>query len=450
MTVKPATLERPEDAAAKPPFLPAGEYQTKAADFDYIEEEWFASGIDDAGRPYKTQIVVRLPRDPAKFSGTMLVEPLHVGRVAPIYMYSSPYMLRSGHGWACVASQKAALDVQVKPTAKEHYAGLHIETSSSQPPRVAPPGLNAGKEALGAFWDELARFNEASSAILAQAGAAIKAKAGPFAPYAIRNVLLIGHSQTGWVTSNYVFDAHASHRLANGRSVFDGYFPSGMPRGPYGPRDVPLIQLVSEGDMPNGSLPILPGYENRVFRRPDSDASNDRYRLYELASMPHMGTRYAPHNNPRNWAPLLGGKTDGVIMNSLPHHELFNAALDHLVQWVARGTVPPHAERIETDAKGQYFARDIFGNSRGGVRCAQIDVPHTTYHATPVDADGVPVWATVGTEVPFDKARMAALYGTPANYLARFETRLDELVGEGWLLAEDRPKLHAEAVALTW
>ena len=53
-TVQPATLERPSPAKSPPPFVPFGYSRPKTA--DYIEEEWFASGVDDTGHPYKTQI----------------------------------------------------------------------------------------------------------------------------------------------------------------------------------------------------------------------------------------------------------------------------------------------------------------------------------------------------------------------------------------------------------
>ena len=67
----------------------------------------------------------------------------------------------------------------------------------------------------------------------------------------------------------------------------------------------------------------------------------------------------------------------------------------------------------------------------------QLDVPHSTYHANPLRADGTPSCLTVGCEEPFDAEQLRALYGDKAGYLERFNHRLDELVAEGWLLAED-------------
>ena len=45
------------------------------------------------------------------------------------------------------------------------------------------------------------------------------------------------------------------------------------------------------------------------------------------------------------------------------------------------------------------------------------------------------------------RSSCAALYGDQAGYVERFEPRLDELVAEGWLLAEDADEMRREAEA---
>jgi hypothetical protein len=131
-------------------------------------------------------------------------------------------------------------------------------------------------------------------------------------------------------------------------------------------------------------------------------------------------------------------------MNSLPHFELFAMTLDHLVRWVADGTVPPRAERLEVGPDG-YFATDEHGNTLGGVRCVQLDVPHSTYRPNPLLADGRPSYVTVGSDEPFDSEALRALYGDKAGYLGRFKNRLDELASDGWLLDDDADEMRREA-----
>jgi hypothetical protein len=262
---------------------------------------------------------------------------------------------------------------------------------------------------------------------------------GPLAGYNVRHVLLVGHSQTGHVTTNFVKNAHESHRRAGGAPVFDGYFPAGNAGALFGPRDVPLVQVVSDGDMAASA-------ERRGHRRADSDEPTDRYRLYELAGVSHMGTRHPPHSDPKPWNERLSGAiAANAVMNSLPHDELFNVSLNHLVQWVAKGTVPPRAARIEIDPDGRFIAKDENGNSRGGVRCAQMDVPRAIYYSSPRKADGTPVGGIVGTEAAFDKPTMQKLYQTRTTYIARFDKRLDELIGQGWLLGADARDMRDEA-----
>ena len=56
-----------------------------------------------------------------------------------------------------------------------------------------------------------------------------------------------------------------------------------------------------------------------------------------------------------------------------------SVALNHLWQWLDKGTVPPHADRIymdyNTDGDGSLMALDEFGNVKGGIRTTYVDVP---------------------------------------------------------------------------
>jgi hypothetical protein len=93
-----------------------------------------------------------------------------------------------------------------------------------------------------------------------------------------------------------------------------------------------------------------------------------------------------------------------------------------------------------------YFAKDEHGNTRGGVRCVQMDVPHSTYRPNPVRSDGRPSYLTVGIEEPFDTTKLQALYGDRSRYLKRFNDRLDELIDQGWFLADDAADMRREAM----
>ena len=444
MTVAPATLSRPPAADGSTPYIPSGGYQGSIEESDYVEEEWFATGVAD-GRPYATTVLVRRPRDRARFSGTVIAEPLHALGNTPIFMYTSSYILRSGHGWAMIGSQKSALDAHTKPFNEQRYESLHIEADPppADAPQVDMATMPSDPTAMAARMAAMQRVNQASSTILAQVGAALTTAGGPFDGYDVANLILVGHSQTGGVVTTYIRNAHESQRLPDGSPVYDGYFPSGSASAPFTSNEVPLVQVLSEGDISN---PNRPGREGRGYRRDDSDAAGDRYRLYELAGVSHMGTRYPPYTNPQMWQGVAtaGSVPTDVVMNSLPHYELFSMALDHLVRWVADGVVPPRADRIEIGPDG-WFAADEHGNSLGGVRCPEMDVPRNRYFPNPKNDDGTPAFGVVGTEEPFDHDTLAKLYRDHDDYVARYSKRLDELIGQGWLLPEDADEIRQEA-----
>jgi hypothetical protein len=118
--------------------------------------------------------------------------------------------------------------------------------------------------------------------------------------------------------------------------------------------------------------------------------------------------------------------------------------LNHLVQWISTGEAPPKADRLVVGSDG-FFEKDELGNTKGGVRSVQLDVPHSTYHANPMKPDGTPSYLTVGNDQPFDSDTLWNLYSNKSEYLDRFDARVNELVADGWLLADDANAMRIEA-----
>jgi hypothetical protein len=447
MAVQPAQLSRPDAPAGSEPFVPTGSFEGDPTEYDYVEEEWFATGEVD-GHPYTTTVYVRRPRDAARFSGVVVVEPVHAASAAPVWIYTSDYLMRSGHGWAAICSQKSVLDGFVKPHDADRYASTEIwaDTPPLQTTGVGGAGVPSDPEERAARFAQMQKMNALSTPILAQIGAALAQGHGPFEGYDPRHVILAGHSQTGGVVTDYVQHGHDVFRFEDGSPVFHGFFPSGAPRERFGPRDVPLVQVLSDGDIAsiNG-----PWREGRGYRRDDSDDPGDRYRLYELAGVGHMGTRNAPYNDNAMWQndPIgtAGNVPKDMAMNSLPHSELFAMGMDHLVRWVDQGVVPPRADRIEI-GPDDLFVKDEYGNTKGGVRSAPMDVPRNRYQANPgVNDDGSPAFGVVGVEEPLPRKTLQRLYTDHQDYVDQFNRRVDELVAEGWLLAEDADAMRKEA-----
>src|SRR5262245_1869352 len=188
VTVVPSKLRPASTTDGANRFEPYASFRFPIEDFDYTGEEWIAEGTESGGS-YTTTVLVRLPRDRSRFSGTVIVEPLHFSRIAPISLYSSPYVMRPGHAWVMVAAQRSTLDDHVKPFDPERYGGLHIDgpgVTAAQP----DPSSRSGQRS---FWDDMERRNRASSEILAQVGAAIVDGARPFDDFAVRHAILNGH-----------------------------------------------------------------------------------------------------------------------------------------------------------------------------------------------------------------------------------------------------------------
>ena len=60
-------------------------------------------------------------------------------------------------------------------------------------------------------------------------------------------------------------------------------------------------------------------------------------------------------------------------------------------------------------------------------------------------AGASPICALFGRTLPMDPDRLAALHPTPADYLAAYERATDAAIEAGFVLAEDRSAVFAEA-----
>src|SRR5262249_11363217 len=74
--------------------------------------------------------------------------------------------------------------------------------------------------------------------------------------------------------------------------------------------------------------------------------------------------------------PVPGIITCSPRINPGPMHWELTAVVHHLDEWVAKGTPPPKAPRIDTASTSPVaYALDSAGNATGGVRSPQVDVP---------------------------------------------------------------------------
>ena len=446
-TVEPATLEGPVTVGQLS--LPADPRPLELDAIGYTQEEFFASGTATAytakgtlganGRwtstpttkaPYKTRFVVRRPADPARFSGTVVLEWLNVTAVeaAPEWAYTQKALVDAGAAWVGVSVQ--ALGV---------VGGTSLmQTGSAEQQQQTSGGLRGNNpERYGSLAHPGDQY---AFDIFSQVGTAFRSPGDVkvLGPSKARRVIASGESQSAAYLSGYinaiqpvadVFDGFFVHSRGSGAAKPDGALDS---RGsaPYRFRtdlDVPVMAFETETDVG----PLL-GYAKA--RQPDTA----HVRTWEVA-----GTTHAD-------AYLVGGNFSfcpGGINNG-PHHYVATAAMSALIRWVEKGDPPPHSTRIETSSPNSTtIVRDQHGLAKGGIRTPSVDVPVSTLTAEA--APGAPVLcALFGGSKPFDHDTLTALYRTKRAYLAKFDKALDRVIARGFVRRADRAEYEAEARAV--
>jgi hypothetical protein len=375
----------------------------KVDDFPYVTEEFFVSGVA-MGEPYATRIIVRRPTDPGTFSGVVVAEALHAGGRSLVFEWSRVSILTRRHLFVEIVHSPANIGL-LKAFNAERYASL---------------GIVAGQ----------------ANAIMAQVGMLIRSGAAPLARYAIRHITLMGTSASSGTVRNYLVD-HAALRRADGSAIFDGFLlTSTNGNTPLPIVDVPMIQMPTQTEV------VTWAEMGIAYRRPDSDEPGNRFRLYEVAGM--------PHNNSRD-SPAFATDPCTLPVTDFPAGAFTALALNHLVDWIANGKTPPRAPPIAVDRNpandGSHLALDEHGNAKGGIRNIWVDVPLATHgvfgkgKTTATDR----LCLLAGTKVPLPADTLRKLYPQRDSYTAAVERRLAELIAQGWFLPEYAEMVRRDA-----
>ena len=372
----------------------------KVEDFSYITEEYFLSGTAN-GAPYMTRMIIRRPTNPTAFSGTIVAEAQHAGGRSLIFEWSRVSILTRNHVFAEIVHSPNNIQ-QLKTFNAERYAQLGI--------------------AMG-------QTNE----IIAQFGRWLKSGKGPLAEYNVRRVTLMGTSASSQTVRTYL-GVHAEQRMPEGGPIFDGYLlTSTLGNTPLPIVDVPIVQMPTQTEVATYAA------QGNGYRRPDSDAPGNRFRLYEVAGMPHNNSRENPGflNDPCT-----------LPVTDFPAGAFTALGLNYLIAWIADGKAPPHAPPITVENGA--VAVDEYGNAKGGVRNVFVDVPIASNGVlgkgkTPAQDR---LCQLGGTKVLLPEATLKKLYKGNADYQDRVNKRLDALVKEGWFLPEYVDDARKDAAAV--
>ena len=442
----------------------------------YVEEEFFVSGsanvydwaasgalsVKTPAAPYATRILLRRPADPQRFSGNVIIEIANGARGFDFnfaWGVSHDYFIENGDAFVVLTLAEGNLE-GLKAFDPVRYAPLSM--ANPTPNEACVSGRGGGAPTTSTFEEGL-RWD-----ILSQVAALLKAArpGGPMAGFDVQRAYMIAYSGD---MATYMAAIHPRARLANGGPVYDGYIQHRHPRvgrirrcapapAADDPRQtlrnlgVPLIRIVPETDVLSLSR----------FRREDSDAPGDRYRLYEVAGGSHADGWFYPFQP--SVADLKKIGSNYAYLASWPFHNqcepemllmmtpintyVLDAAFANLTHWIRDGIAPPRAARITIENVGTPQAgvvRDEYGNAVGGVRTPYLDVPIATYHTASVGDTFCP---EIGHRDPFDWARLNSLHGTPQNYAAKVAQSADRMVRERWLTESDGRKIKAESASV--
>jgi hypothetical protein len=416
----------PETSAARSP----SEFDEALPKFsdEYTEAEYLLSGtassyagpatgpptVVSSGHRYVTRVLARYPKQSTRFSGRVVIEPFNTTYcidLDALWWHVATLLQAQGDAWIGI-SERAWSAAELKRRDPQRYADIDIPSNDLA-------------------WDML----RAIGTLVKQGG-----EHSPLRHLPVRHVYLGAYSQSGVDTATFAMAFGALTRTTDGRPAYDGFFPAshaasltplavgeGLPRfecAPIPPVGVPVIEVQPQSDVEGFSFDEFVNPGSASVRREDSDAAEDRFRLYEIAGAPHA-------------AKIVGCDGNG---SSFPTSAFIRAALRHLFRWAEDNIAPPKAPRIALaiDEAVAEAAVDRFGNALGGVPSPFLDVPIARYEAH--SAPG-PVCKLAGREALLPYEVLADRYGDVQTYLAEFTISLDATIEAGFLLEDDRAAL---------
>jgi hypothetical protein len=388
----------------------------------YVEEEFLFSGtaryhVDGSEADYTTRIVVRRPTDPALFNGTVVLDWTNVTLQFDIEsLWAAAWDVLMGRGFVYVAVTAQKQGADGSPLAVFFWDPVRYAA-------VSHPG------------DDYS-FDIFSQAALAALDPIVLPQE---LRERVRHIVATGPSQSAGRLTTYINEVHEQ------AGVFDGFMPQIAGSVTSTRKDlVPVLWINSQAEAAGISEP--PADENQL-------------RYWEIAGPPHTtnaGERYylavqeygLTGGMVNTFDPEVAGQfgeldPHGSCSRSrYPVRYVWSAGIVALHEWLNTGTPPPSYPPITRDAAGE-LTFDEHGNTVGGLRLPVVDVPIAAYYAgaLPPATALTPCMPTavaplIGFSQNFTTEKLAALYPTHEDYVAKMEAATAEAVAAGRLLPE--------------
>ena len=391
--------------------------------YGYIEEEYFIEGIAnqyttqgletgqviDGGHRYLTRLIVRRHQE-ENFNGVVIIEWINVtgGPDKDIdWWYSGSHFVRNGYAYIAVSAQQLGINT-IKEWSPQRYSRL--DTSHD--------GMVSG--------DSL------SYDIFSAVGKAVN-RAGQTTPdgkvdilNGLKAELIIatGHSQSASRLAVYLNNIHPLEPIYDGVMVHGG---GGRIRDDQEPK---IFKIMAETDMTRRAATPQP--------------NTDTFMQWEIAGTSHADydfeIEYSKVRLLREGIALSQAETRDVGCELPAHSRIsfrdpFNAAFEHLVEWIKEDVRPPSAEPLKVARMMPeiQFARDAFGNILGGIRIAAHAVP-TAKNTGMNNGVSNRFCFLYGSHEPFSEETLNGLYANHEAYVSAVREVVEQNLADGYIL----------------
>jgi Alpha/beta hydrolase domain len=375
--------------------------------YAYTENEYFYSGMaanlaHGVSAPYESRMLVRLPKDPKKFNGTVVVEWLNVtagNDLETVWPVEAQYLMQHGYGYVGVSAQAVGADFLPAwdPT---RYAG------------ITHPGDEFSFDIYSQALQALRHPSENRAVLGGLPGV------DPMMGMTVKHLVANGASQSASKLTEFVNGGY-------NRGEVDAYVIT-RGGGPYTDFSTPIFQLDEE---------------TQGAKEPD----NTRYRVWEEAGAAHAPIVWYGYVWAMYQRDLVPSGTPNPINTACSINrgtvDYTARALSTVVaRYFETGSMGPSMPRLSRDSAGE-LVRDSNGLAEGGVRQPFVEAP-VAYNA----GTGCPLFGTYRGWTP---AMIQSLYPTHEAYVTATKKAAAYDVKKGWLLSADSKAAIAKAEAFT-
>ena len=378
--------------------------------YSYTENEYFYSGMatnlaHGLTAPYESRMLVRLPQDPKKFNGTVIVEWLNVtggNDLETVWPVEGQYLMQHGYGYVGVSAQLVGADF-LPAWDPVRYAG------------ITHPGDEFSFDIFSQAMQALRDPSENRAVLGGVTGV------DPMRGMTVKHLVANGASQSASKLTEFVNGGY-------NRGEVDAYVIT-RGGGPFNDFSTPIFQL---------------NEETQAARPLD----NSHYRVWEEAGMAHAPYAWYSYIWSMYQRDLVPSGTPNPINTACA---INRGQVDYTARaasrWVARyfetGEMGPSMPRLARTSAGE-LVRDSNGLAEGGVRQPFIEAP-VAYNA----GTGCPLFGTYRGWTP---AMIQSLYPTHVAYVAAVKNAAKYDITQGWLLSPDANAAiaKAEAFAAPW